>query len=453
MEVSVTSSEGLKRELKVVIPQGELSERFRSRLDEVKDTIQLKGFRKGKVPAGHIRKVYGRSLMAEVLQATVEETSRKALTERNERAAFQPDLQFPEDKEVMEKVMTGTADFAYSMKFEVLPVIALTDLSGLELERLIADVPDAAISNALNELAKRNVKYEVEDGRETAEDDQVTIDFVGRIDGAEFEGGKAEDVPLVIGQGGFIPGFEDGIKGAKAGEERVVKATFPAEYPVDTLKGKEAAFEVKVKAVAKSVTPAIDDELAKGLGVDSLDLLKDRLRAQIQREYDQVARQKMKRGMLDALDKAHAFDLPPTLVDNEFDGIWTQLTRSMEQAKKTFADEGKTEDEVKTEYRRIAERRVRLGLVLGEIGDKGKIEVTQDELRNALFEQARRFPGQEKMVYDYFEKTPGAVTQLRAPIFEEKVVDHIAAQAKITERKVSHEELLKPAEDDAAAAA
>ena len=448
MEVSVTSSEGLKRELRVVIGQGELSERFQSRLNEVKDTIQLKGFRRGKVPPAHIRKVYGRSLMAEVVQAAIDETTRKALTERNERAAFQPELKFSEDKEEMEKVMSGTSDFAFTMAFEVLPEIKITDLGAIELERMTADVPDDAIDKAIQELSKRNVRYEAEESRAADEGDQVTIDFVGRIDGEEFEGGKAEDVPLVIGQGGFIPGFEDGIKGAKAGEDRVVKATFPAEYPVATLAGKEAAFDVKVKAVAKAVQPTIDDEFAKGLGVDSLDVLKDRLRAQIQREYDQVARAKMKRAMLDALDKAHQFDLPPTLVENEFNGIWRQLTQSMEQAKKTFADEGKNEDDVKAEYRKIAERRVRLGLVLGEVGDQGKVEVTQDELRNALFEQARRFPGQEKMVYEYFEKTPGAVNQLRAPIFEEKVVDYIAGLAKVTERKVPHDELLKPMADE-----
>lgn len=453
MEVSVTSSEGLKRTLRVVIGKGELSQRFTNRLGEVKDTIQLKGFRRGKVPTAHIKKVYGRSLMAEVMQSAVEETSRQALTDRKERPAFQPELKLPEDKNEVEQVMSGNADFSYSMSFEVLPEFTLSDLGKIEVERLVADVPDDAVAKALDELAKRNVKFEPEDGRAAADGDQVTIDFVGRIDGEEFEGGKAEAVPLVIGQGGFIPGFEDGIKGAKAGEDRVVKATFPAEYPVETLKGKEATFEVKVAAVAQPVTPALDDEFAKGLGVDSLDMLKDRLRAQIQREYDQVARAKMKRAMLDALDKAHTFELPPTLVENEFDGIWKQLTQGMEQAKKTFADEGKSEDDVRAEYRKIAERRVRLGLVLGEIGEKGKVEVTQDELRNALFEQARRFPGQERMVYEYFEKTPGAVSQLRAPIFEEKVVDYIAAQAKVTEKKVSHEELLKPIEDETPSAA
>jgi trigger factor len=254
----------------------------------------------------------------------------------------------------------------------------------------------------------------------------------------------------VLGRGGFIQGFEEGLKGARAGEERIVKATFPADYSVKELAGKEAEFTVNVKEVAKPVKPAVDDDLAKGLGLETLAALRERVRAQIQSEFNQVSRAKLKRAMLDALDKAHAFSLPPTLVENEFNAIWSQLTQSMEQAKKTFADEGKTEEEVRADYRKLAERRVRLGLVLGEIGEKAKIEVTQDELRNALFEQARRFPGQERMVYEYFEKTPGAVSQLRAPIFEEKVVDYIAGLAKVTERKVTREELLAPLPGDSA---
>ena len=448
MEVSVSNSEGLARTIKIVVGKSELGERYASRLDEVKDTIQLKGFRRGKVPLNHIKKMYGRSLMAEVVQKAVEETSQKVITDRKERPAFQPKIDFPEDKDEMERIITGSGDLAFSMSFEVLPEITVADLSTLQLERLVADVPDDAVEDALGQIATRNVKFEAEDGRVAGDGDQLTIDFVGRIDGAEFEGGKGEDVPLVLGQGGFIPGFEDGLKGAKAGDARVVKPTFPAEYPVATLAGKEAEFDVTVKAVAKSVKPAIDDELAKGLGVESLVALKDRVRAQIAQEFEQVSRAKLKRNMLDVLDKAHMFQLPPTLVENEFTQIWGQLTQSMEQAKKTFADESKSEDEVRAEYRRLAERRVRLGLVLGEIGDKGKIEVTQDELRNALFEQARRFPGQEKMVYEYFQNTPGAVSQLRAPIFEEKVVDHIAALAKPTDRKVTREELMAPMEGD-----
>jgi trigger factor len=447
MQVSVTNSDGLKRTLRIVIEQGELGERFSSRLGEVKGTLQIKGFRRGKVPEAHIRKLYGRSLMAEVVQQAVEETTQKVIADRKERPAFQPKIDFPEDKDEIERVMSGGSDFAYSMSFEVLPEIAVADLATLKLERLVADVPDEAVDKAINELAERNTKFTPEEGRAAEVGDQLTIDFVGRIDGVEFEGGKAEDVPLVIGKGGFIPGFEEGLTGAKAGEDRVVTATFPAEYQVETLAGKTAQFDVKVKAVAKPEKPAIDDELAKGFGTESLDVLKERIKTQIQREYDQIARAKMKRAMLDELDKQHAFDLPPTLVDNEFESIWGQLQRSMEQAQKTFESEGKTEEQVREEYRRIAERRVRLGLVLGEIGEKNKIEVTQDELRGALIEQARRFPGQERMVYEYFEKTPGAVAQLRAPIFEEKVVDYIASLAQPTDRKVSHEELLKPIDE------
>lgn len=450
MEVSVTSSEGLARTIKVMIPKGELDQRFSQRISEVKDQIQLKGFRRGKVPVPHIKRLFGRSLMAEVVQSTLEETSAKVISDRKERPAFQPKIDISEDKDEIERVMTGASDFQYTMSFEVLPEIMVIDLAGLKLERLATDVADEAVDAALGEIAKRNVRYDAEDGRAAGDSDQVTIDFVGRIGGEEFEGGKAQSVPLVIGQGGFIPGFEDGIKGAKAGDERTVKATFPVGYPVEKLAGQEAEFAVKVGAVAKAVTPAIDDDLAKGLGAESLDQLKDRVRAQIQQEYTQVARTKLKRGMLDALDKAHSFELPPTLVENEFGQIWGQLTQSMEQSKKTFADEGKSEDEVRGDYRRIAERRVRLGLVLGEIGQQGKIEVTQDELRTALFEQARRFPGQERMVYEYFEKTPGAVSQLRGPIFEEKVVDYIVGQASVTEKKVTKEELLAPLEDEIA---
>ena len=449
MQVTEANTDGLKRTLKVVVGSNELNDRFSARLDEVKDTVQLKGFRRGKVPVQHIKKVFGRSLMAEVVQKALEESSRKALDDRKERPAFQPKIDLTEDKTEIESVITGKSDLAYTMSFEVLPEINLVEFPQLNLERLSADVTDEAVDKALAELAERNIGYETEEGRVADDADQLTIDFVGRIGGAEFEGGKGEDVPLVLGGGGFIPGFEDGLKGAKASEERRVTATFPAEYAVKDLAGKEAEFEVKVKAVGKPKKPDIDDTFAKGLGVDTLATLKDRIRAQIQREYDQVARVKLKRVLLDALDKAHDFALPPTLVDNEFETIWNQVNESLKRAGKTFADEGKTEEQAREEYRKIAERRVRLGLVIGEIGTKGKVEVTQEDLRNALFEQARRFPGQERMVYEYFQKTPGALTELRAPIFEDKVVDYILSEANPTERKVSREELLKPIEGEA----
>ena len=444
MQVTEASNDGLKRTLKVVVGTGELNDRFTARLDQVKDTVQLKGFRRGKVPVQHIRKVFGRSLMAEVVQQALEDSSRKALDDRKERPAFQPRIELTEDKDEIENVMSGKNDLAFTMSFEVLPEITLADFSGMKLERLAADVGDEEVDKAVDELATRNLAYEIEDGRAAEDGDQIMLDFVGRIDAEPFEGGTGTDVPLVLGRGGFIPGFEDGLKGAKAGEDRVVIATFPEEYPVKTLAGKEAVFEVKAKSVGKPVAPQIDDMFAKGFGVDSLAALKDGVRAQIQREYDQISRNKLKRELLDALDKAHDFALPPTLVENEYQGIWKQLTDGLQQAGKTFADEGKSEEAMQEEYRKIAERRVRLGLVIGEIGTQGKIEITQEELRNALFNQARRFPGQERMVYEYYEKNPAALTELRGPIFEDKVVDYIVAQAQPAERKVSREELLKP---------
>jgi trigger factor len=448
MQITEANSDGLKRTLKVVLTTGELNDRFSQRLDEVKDTVQLKGFRRGKVPLQHIRKVFGRSLMAEVVQQALEESSRKALDERKERPAFQPKIELTEDKDEIERIIAGNSDLAYTMSFEVLPEIKLMNFADLKLERLVAQVDAEQIDKTLEELALRNVGYETEEGRAAQEGDQVTIDFVGRIDGEEFEGGKATDAPVVLGKDGFIPGFEAGLMGAKAGEDRTVNAKFPAEYPVPALAGKDAVFDVKVKAVGKPVKPAIDDSFAKGFNAESLEILRDRIRAQIQREYDQVARMKLKRELLDVLDKGHDFALPPTLVENEFEGVWQQVTRSLEQAGKKITDEGKSEEEAKAEYRRIAERRVRLGLVIGEVGSNGKIEITQEELRNALMAQARRFPGQERAVYEYYQKTPSALSELRGPIFEEKVVDYILGQISLSEKQVTREELLKPLPGD-----
>jgi trigger factor len=448
MQVTETSSSGLMRELKVVVGHSELSDRFTARIDEVKGQIQLKGFRKGKVPLAHVKKLYGRSVMAEVVQQAVEETSRKAVQDRNERPAHQPNIDFTEDKEEIEKVLSGQGDLAFTMKFEILPSITVTDLSGLKLEREVADVADEAVDKAVADLVDRSVKHEPEAERAAGKGDRLTIDFVGRIDGVEFEGGKGEDVPLVVGEGQFIPGFVEGLEGAKAGEERLVKVKFPDDYPGKEVAGKDAEFTVNVKEVAKPVRPEVNDEFAKTLGAQSLDQLKELVRGKIAGEYASVARMKIKRQALDALDKAHDFALPETLVNGEFEGIWRQFTQSLEAEGKTIADAGKSEDELRAEYRKIAERRVRLGLVIGEIGEKQKLQVSQDELKRALIEQARRYPGQERMVYEYYEKNPAALVELRAPIFEDKVIDHILEVAKPAEKKVAAEELLKPAAGD-----
>jgi trigger factor len=447
MQITETSSEGLKRTLQVVVPAGELGKRFDSRLDEIKDRVQLKGFRKGKVPVPHLKKMYGRSLMVEVLQETVRDTSNQALADRNLRPAMQPNVTLPEDNAEIERVLSGESDLSYSMSFEVLPAIELADFSKLELERLVAEVDDTAISEALDQLVQRSVTYTPDETRAAEKGDRVTIDFVGKIDGEAFEGGSAEAAPIVLGESSFIPGFEDGLMGVKAGDERAVSATFPADYPVETLAGKDAVFDVKVKEVATPTRPAVDDEFAKSLGTETVDQLKELVKAQIAREYANVSRSKLKRQLLDVLEKGHSFDLPPSLVDSEFAGIWQQLEANLKQAGKTFADEGKSEEDVREEYRRIAERRVRLGLVIGEIADKNQLKITQDEMRRALMEQARRFPGQEKAVYEYYEKNPGAVAELRAPLFEDKVVDFILEKATPTEKTVSKDELFAKPEE------
>jgi trigger factor len=447
MQISEASVTGLKRELKVVIGQGELTQRFTTRLDEFKDQVQLKGFRKGKVPVAHLKKLYGRSVMAEVLQQAVEETSRKAIEERKERAAHQPNIDLGEDKEELERVLSGQSDLAFTMSYEALPEITVTDLTQLKLERPVAEVTEEAIDKGVASLAERSTRYEVEADRTAGDGDRLTIDFSGRVGEEEFEGGKGEDVQLVVGESRFIPGFVEGLAGAKAGEERAVNVKFPDDYPEQKLAGKDAVFAVKVKEVAKAIKPEINDEFAKTLGAETLAKLRELVSGKLASEYLSVTRQKLKRQILDALDKSHDFTLPETLVASEFESIWRQVTQGLEQAGKTFADEGKSEDDMRAEYRTIAERRVRLGLVIGEIGDKAKVQVGQDELRRALIEQARRYPGQEKMVYEFYEKNPSALVGLRAPIFEDKVVDHILEQAKPADKQVSVEELMKPDED------
>jgi len=446
MQVTEANTEGLKRTLKVVVGADELGRRFSERLDEIKDRVQLKGFRKGKVPVPHLKKMYGRSLMAEVLEQTVKETSSKAIADRNERAVMQPSYTLPEDEKEIEQVLEGKADLAYSMTFEVLPSFDLVDPKTLKLERLRADVEPDAIDKAVEQLVERSITFMPEEGRAAASGDRITMDFVGRIDGEAFEGGSGEGTQLVLGQANFIPGFEEGLIGVKAGEERDINATFPDDYTVDALKGKAAIFAVKIKEVAAPVRPAVDDAFAKTLGAEDVANLRKLVSEQISREYDNVARMKLKRQMLAQLEKAHTFELPPSLVDSEFESIWRQLTETMRQSGKSFPDENKTEEEARAEYRRIAERRVRLGLIIGEIAEKNDIKITQDELRRVLIEQARRFPGQEKAVYEYYEKTPGALAELRAPIIEDKVVDFVIEKAKPTEKTVSKDVLFEQPE-------
>lgn len=442
MQVTETLSEGLKRELKVVIPAKELDASLSRRLDEMKDRVQIKGFRQGKVPVSHLRRVYGRNVMAEIIQEQLNESSRKAIEQRDEKPAFQPRIELSEDEKEIEQVMEGKADLAFSLAFEIMPAIDLADLSKISVTREVAEVPQEDIDAAIERIADQNRPFTARDAGEKARDgDRVTIDYEGFVDGEAFQGGKDEGAFLVLGSGQFIPGFEDQLKGAKAGDEPTVKVTFPEGYPAEHLAGKDAEFKVKVREVAAPGDLVIDDEFAKQLGMESLGKLRDAVREQMSGELLAQSRNKLKRAILDELDKAHAFELPPTLVEQEFDSIWQQMTREMEEAKRSFEDEGSSEEDARAEYRKMAERRVRLGLVLSEYGERNEVKVSEDEVNRSLIEQARRFPGQEKAVWDYYHKNPQAMAQLRAPLFEDKVIDYVLELAKVKEITVSRDEL------------
>ncbi|HUW73939.1 MAG TPA: trigger factor [Methyloceanibacter sp.] len=447
MNVTATNTEGLHRELKVVVGADELEQRLSSRLDELKGKARIKGFRPGHVPKEHLRKVYGRSVMAEVVQQAVAETSREALTQREERPAFQPKVALPEDEKEINQIFDGTADLAYTLTFEVLPKVEVMDLSTLELERPTTAVTEKDIDEAVDRILATNQNYKPKDGAATKAD-RVTIDFVGKLDGEPFEGGTAQDAPITLGAGGFIPGFEDGLMGVKAGEENVIEATFPDEYPEAKLAGKTVQFEVTVKEVAAPETPTLDDEFAKSLGVETVADIRETVKTRMEQDRAMASRLKVKRELLDALNEGHSFELPPTLVDNEFQAIWDQVTKDLEQSKKTFEDEGTTKDKAKEDYRDIATRRVRLGLLLSEIGSRNEITVTDEEVNKALIERIRQFPGQEREVYDFYRNTPEALAELRAPIYEDKVVDYVLELAKVTDKPVSVEELYADPDGD-----
>lgn len=448
MQVTETLSEGLKREYRITVPAADLDGRVVTRLEEIKDKVRLNGFRPGKVPLAHLKRVYGRSVFGEVLQDLMTEANRRIVEENKIKLAMQPKVSLPEEEKEVEDVVEGKADLAYTVEVEVLPEIKVGDLKSIEIDRPVSEIADSEVEETLERIAKQNAKYEPKKGKapKAADGDRVTIDFVGSIDDVPFEGGAGEDYPLVLGSASFIPGFEEQLVGAKAGEERAVTVSFPDDYQAEHLAGKEAKFAVTVKAVEAAAESKIDDETAKGLGFEDLEGLRTAVREQIERTHQAAARQKLKRQLLDKLDELHKFDLPPTLVEQEFGAIWSQVERELETGGEA-AREGKSDDEIKAEYRTIAERRVRLGLLLAEIGEKNNIQVADDEVTRALVERARQFPGQEQRVWEYYQKTPEALAELRAPIFEEKVVDYIVELAKVTDKTVSREELFAEPED------
>ncbi len=440
MQVTETLSQGLKREFKVVLPATELEERLNSELSTLKDRVRINGFRPGKVPVGHLRRVYGRSVMADVLQNAVNEANRKIVEDNDLKLAHEPQVQFPENQEEVEKAMDAKGDLAFTVALEVLPVFELADLTDVSVKKPVAEVTDAEITESLERMAKQNRSFEPKDGA-AADGDRVVVDFVGRIDGTEFEGGNGQDIRVELGSNTFIPGFEDQLLGLKAGDTKLVKVTVPVNYMAAHLAGKDAEFDVTVKEVEAPGALAIDDEMAKGFGMESLDKLKDAIRDAIKRDFDAQSRRKVKKDLLDALDAKYSFELPPTLVEQEFAAVWSQVMGDMKSNNRTFEDEDTTEDEAKAEYRKIAERRVRLGLVLAQIGEKSDIKISDDEVTQALIERVRQYPGQERQVWEFYQKNPQALAEIRAPLFEEKVVDQILSQVKVDEETVSKEAL------------
>lgn len=451
MQVTETLNQGLKRKLAVVIPAADLNERLDAKLDDLRGKAVIKGFRPGKVPVAHLKKVYGKSAMSEVLSDAINSTVAKTLEERAERAAVQPKVDLPEDQTAINDVLEGKADLSFDVSYEVLPPVTLMDFKGMRLERPVVEVTEEEVETELQRVFRQQRGYE-DKGPEgvVAEGDHLGLSFKGTIGGKEFEGGSSDHAHLTVGAGEFIPGFEEQLIGMKKGETKTITVTFPKDYGKDDLRGKEAQFEVTILHVDGPREGELNDEFAQKLGLENVGALREAVREQMVAALASMSRQAMKRQILDKLDEGHKFDVPEQLVEAEFNTIWQRVVHEIEHHGRSFEDEGTTEEEARGQYRKIAERRVRLGLVVAEIGNQNKIEVTEEEHQQALIAEVRRFPGQEQQVYDYYRKNPQALAALRAPVFENKVVDFVAELAEKTDKPMTREELGKiiAADDD-----
>jgi trigger factor len=450
VEVTQTHAQGLKREFKVVLAAADLAERVEGQLAEVKAKARIPGFRPGKVPVSHLKRLYGRSIMADVVQDAVNEANRKIIEDNQLRPAMDPKIDFVEDGQYIEKVFEAQADLAFTVALEVLPKIEAGGFEEIEIERLSAVVSDAEVDYVLAGLAEQDRVYMEKEGEAAAEKgDKATLDFTGMIEGEPFAGGSGENVDVVLGSGSFLPGFEAQIVGMKTGESRTIAVTFPEDYSAARLAGKAAAFDVTLKGAAAPAEVKIGDEFAKGLGFEDLAKLKAAIRANIERDHLAASRGKWKRDLLDALDKKYVFDVPEGLVTQEFGAVWRKVEAEQKRSGRSYEDDNTTEEAMRADYRKIAERRVRLGLLLAEIGAKADIKVSDEEVNQALAKRARAFPSQEKIVWEHYRKNPQALAEIRAPLFEEKIVDHIISQVKLTDRKVSRDELLKASDEHA----
>lgn len=443
MQVNETNADGLKHEFTIVVPAADIAAKVDGRLKEISTQIQMPGFRPGKVPLALVRQRYGQSVMGEVLESAVQDGVQKTLEERKLTPAMQPKVEvvsFDDGK-----------DLEFKMEFEALPEIADVDFSVIEMVKPKVKVEDAEIDEALTRIAEsRKTAEAIDSKRKAKKGDILEIDFVGRIGGEEFPGGKGEGYDLELGSGTFIPGFEDQLIGAKPGEKATVTVSFPEDYHAENLAGQEAEFEVDVKTLKEHKVPEIDDEFAKSVGMEDVAALKQAVREQLEGDYDRLARGKMKRELLDKLAEIADFPVPQGMVDAEFDAIWQQIEEAKKNDRLDEEDKGKSDDELRTEYRGIAERRVRLGLMLADVGRKNAVQVTQEDLNRAIMQEAMRFPGQEQAVFQYFQNNQQALDQMRAPIYEDKVVDFILDKVKTEEKEVAAEELTGAEDSDEA---
>jgi trigger factor len=439
MQVTETLSEGLKRAYTVVVPAADIESKRAARLAELGKTAQLPGFRPGRVPMTVVKSRYGSAVSAEVLEDSVNTATQQVLTDRGLRPSAQPKIDLVQ--------ADPASDLEFKVELEVLPEITMPDFSAIALTRLKAEPPAEAIDKALTEIASRQRELVVvEEARPAVKGDVLTVDFLGKVDDVAFPGGTGTDMDVEVAGPGFIPGFTEQVEGMSPGETRVINVNFPEEYQAKELAGKAATFEITAKALKQAVLPAIDDELAKKLGFDQLDEVRKLITQQIQREYDQLSRLRIKRELLDALAKVAEFPVPEGMANAEFDQIWQRLQADRDKGELDADDAGKDDETLKAEYKAIADRRVRLGLLLSDIGRINGISVTADEMTRAMRQEAQRYQGQEEMVLEFFRKNPQAAETLRGPIFEEKVVDFVLELANVTEVSVTPEELAKEPE-------
>jgi trigger factor len=446
--VKETLSEGLKREYKVVLPKAELDERAITKLAGLKNRVNLHGFRPGKVPMPHLKRVYGKAVMSEVIEQAIADANTKIVNDGGFRLAMEPKVTFPsEEPSAINEVIEGKSDLAYTVAIEILPKIELVNFKNIKIEKPVAPVTDAEVDEAIERIAETSRSFTAKAGK-AGKGDRVVISFKGKIDGEPFEGGEGADVPVVLGSSRLIPGFEDQLIGYSAGESGTVKVKFPGDYAAERVAGRDAEFEVTVKAVESPDALALDDALANSLGVESMEKLKQQVRERVSHEHFFASRQKVKRKLLDELDKLHKFEAPPSLVEQEYQGIWQSIEKDMEKRRTSFKDEGTTEEEAREEYRQIADRRVRLGLVIAEIGERNKIQVSNDEITRAIHDQARQFPGREQQILEYYKQNPMAVAEIRSPIFEDKVIDFLLELAEVSEKQVGKEQLFAEDEEE-----